>query len=81
MTTPRNNWTDRELDGIFNRAVQQIEGVAREFASDLIDVNMARDIDSAEPVIRFVFADNTAPALERMPQSIGGTKVVSTFKS
>ncbi|HRI76186.1 MAG: hypothetical protein H3C49_12045 [Alphaproteobacteria bacterium] len=80
MTTPRN-WTDRDLDGIFNRVAQQIESIARDFASELIDVNMARDIDSQEPVIRFVFADNTAPALERMPHSIGGTKVVSTFKS
>ncbi len=80
MTTP-HSWTDRDLDSIFNRVAQQIESIARDFASDLIDVNMARDIDSREPVIRFVFADNSAPALERMPHNIGGTKVVSTFKT
>ncbi|MFN7114732.1 MAG: hypothetical protein ACK4PK_10290 [Alphaproteobacteria bacterium] len=80
MNSPRN-WTDRDLDGLFNRVAQQIESVARDFASQLVDVNMAIDIDSREPVIRFVFADNTAPDLERMPQNIGGHRVVPTFKT
>lgn len=80
MNTPRN-WTPRDLDGLFNRAAVQIESVARDFSEQLVDVSMAIDIESHEPVIRFIFADNTAPDLERMPQNINGHRVVPTFKT
>lgn len=80
MTSPRN-WNERDLDGIFNRVAEQVEMLAREFAPILLDVNMALDIDSRQPVIRFVFADNTAPDLDRLPQKISGHKVVPTFKT
>jgi len=80
MTSPRN-WSERDLDSIFNRVAEQIESLAREFSPILLDVNMAIDIESRQPVIRFVFADNTAPDLERLPQNISGHKVVPTFRT
>lgn len=80
MTSPRN-WSERDLDSIFNRVAEQVESLAREFSPLLLDVNMAIDIESRQPVIRFVFADNTAPDLERLPQNISGHKVVPTFRT
>lgn len=79
MTTPRN-WTERELDTVFNRAVQQIEGVARDFAAHLVDVGVSVDSQSLSPIINFVFAGNSQPDLHRMPHNINGHRVTTSFK-
>lgn len=79
MTSPRN-WTQRELDGIFNACATQIELLARELTPVIDDVNMAVDPESRKPVIRFVFRDSTAREHERLPENIDGHRVVSAFR-
>ena len=78
MTNPRD-WTQRELDGIFNRAAEQIESIAREIPHMLHDVRVA--IEGNMPVINFVFASSASAAPDRLPPHISGHKVTHTVKN
>jgi len=78
MTTPRD-WTQRELDSIFNRAAEQIESIAREIPHMLHDVRVA--LDGNMPVINFVFASHASADPGRLPPQISGHKVTHTVKT
>jgi hypothetical protein len=77
MTTPQN-WTQRELDSVFNRAAEQIESIAREMPHRLHDVRAM--IDGDQPVIHFVFASAATAAPESLPPHIRGHKVTHSVK-
>lgn len=77
MTTP-HNWTQRELDSVFNRAAEQIESIARDMPHRLHDVRAMMDGEHA--VIHFVFTSAASAAPEALPPHISGHKVTHSVK-
>lgn len=73
-------WPAAKLERAFQQAAPQIESVARTLSPHLADVNMAFDIESCLPVIRFVFTGKSTHDIECIPKSICGYRAVATYK-